>query len=85
MRIYSSRLIHSLMIMVIIIFTIIQLSSCREFPRETTIRGASSRLRTHFSSYFPAPSPKKSRNNGDDSSYRVSNRKTPGGPNPLHN
>ncbi|KAL8515712.1 hypothetical protein ACS0TY_014407 [Phlomoides rotata] len=84
MRIYSSRLIHSLMIMVIII-TIIQLSSCREFPRETTIGGASSRLRMHFSSYFPAPSPKKSRNNEDDSSYRVSNQKTPGGPNPLHN
>ncbi|KAI3453684.1 hypothetical protein Pfo_010347, partial [Paulownia fortunei] len=85
MRIHSP-LIPFLLIMVILM-TVSQLSSCRYIHRlssKATLQGPTSEFHSQVSSYFSVPAPKESRNE-DKSNYTVSHRKTPGGPNPLHN
>lgn len=84
---------HSLQVLILLIMVILisssHLSSCRDIvhaSHQTTKQNTTSdRFKSRFSWYFPAPSPKGSRNGVGDSSYRESLRKTPGGSNPLHN
>lgn len=81
MKIHSHQ-IPFLLIMVIL--TLSQLSSCRDIHRvsiKSTLKEPTSQSHSQF---FPIPAPKESRNEGK-SNYTVSHRKTPGGPNPLHN
>lgn len=72
-----------LLILVIILF-VSQLSNCRKI-QEITPTSIEQRLNSRISWHNLAPSPKKSRNEDIDKSYRVSHRIVPGGPNPLHN
>ncbi|KAL1559815.1 hypothetical protein AAHA92_10114 [Salvia divinorum] len=75
-----------ILLIILIFFAISRLSDCRKFPAKPTVENSSSsRLLSKFSWHLPAASPTKSRSKEDESIYGVSNRKTPGGPNPLHN
>ncbi|PIN27227.1 hypothetical protein CDL12_00020 [Handroanthus impetiginosus] len=76
-------LIPFLFIMVILIFTL-QPLSCRDIHKLSD-KEHKSEHHSQFSWNFSAPAPKKYSRNGDKSNYTVSDRKTPGGPNPLHN
>ncbi|KAK4389315.1 hypothetical protein Sango_2268500 [Sesamum angolense] len=82
MRIHSPPV--AFVVIVVIILTTSHLSDCRHLHGGATAEGpASSGFHSsRLSWYFSVPAPKKQRKQED---YRVSHRKTPGGPNPLHN
>ncbi|KAK4422646.1 hypothetical protein Salat_1847100 [Sesamum alatum] len=85
MRLNSSP-IPFLLIIMLIILSIGRLSTCRVITDNPTTSDSHS---PPLSWYFPQPAdhdhhPKESRND-EELNYRVSHRKTPAGPNPLHN
>lgn len=83
MKNYSPKTPFLLMMLIFLA----KLCDCREFPTESTVEldSSSSRFLSKFSWHIPAASPARSRSKEDESIYGVSSRKTPGGPNPLHN
>ncbi|KAL0393513.1 UNVERIFIED_CONTAM: hypothetical protein Slati_4317500 [Sesamum latifolium] len=84
MRIHSPP-VPFLVIVVAFILATSHLSDCRHLHGGATAEGpSSSGFRSSQLWYFSVPrAPKKPRKQEDY--YRVSHRKTPGGPNPLHN
>ncbi|PIN15375.1 hypothetical protein CDL12_11979 [Handroanthus impetiginosus] len=84
MRIHSPQI--PFLLIILIILSTPHLSNCRDINRKPNKVEIASRSRFLFSWSFSVPSSEKSRNKENESSYyRVSHRKTPGGPNPLHN
>ncbi|KAK4400747.1 hypothetical protein Sango_1180800 [Sesamum angolense] len=79
MRINSSPIPFFLIILTLSVHG--RLSACRVITNKAT---TTFDFHSPSSWYSPQPAPKESRND-DEWIYRVSRRKTPAGPNPLHN
>ncbi|KAG9144810.1 hypothetical protein Leryth_022765 [Lithospermum erythrorhizon] len=73
--------------LVLVILAFSQLSKCQN-SYGVNIKGTGQRSTTYFQSRYSwrpyAPSPERAKNEAY-MNYRVSHRKNPGGPNPLHN